>query len=184
MRALEKAVAQGSTGNRVLDAIKAQPGFEQALAAALGLETDDLLWRPAAVRPLWLDSGSEQLLVPLTNAEAVRRAAPRIDHFGGIVSAQGRRMAYVFAEDGPGMVCARFFFAADGAFREDPATGSACANLGGWYRATGVPGLLQRRVFQGDQVRRPSTLDLRLAAAGEVFVTGEVVHLGCGTLNL
>ncbi len=43
MRALEKAVAQGSSGNRVLDTITAQPGFEQALAAALGDDLDAAL---------------------------------------------------------------------------------------------------------------------------------------------
>jgi chromosome segregation protein len=43
MRALEKAVAQGSSVNRVLDAIKAEPGFEQALAAALGDDLDAAL---------------------------------------------------------------------------------------------------------------------------------------------
>ncbi len=40
MRALEKAVAQGGSGNRVLDAIKAEPGFEIALGAALGDDLD------------------------------------------------------------------------------------------------------------------------------------------------
>lgn len=40
MRALEKAVTHGASGNRVLDAITAQPGFEVALAAALGDDLD------------------------------------------------------------------------------------------------------------------------------------------------
>ena len=46
-------------------------------------------------------------------------------------------MAYVFADEGDaqGTVVARFFFPSGPAILEDPATGSACANLGGWFCA-------------------------------------------------
>lgn len=42
-----------------------------ALAAALGVKTDDF-----AAAPLWDNAGMEQLLVPLASQEIVRRAAP------------------------------------------------------------------------------------------------------------
>jgi predicted PhzF superfamily epimerase YddE/YHI9 len=40
-------------------------------------------------------------------------------------------MAYVFALNGTGAALARFFFPRGSALVEDPATGSATANLGG-----------------------------------------------------
>jgi hypothetical protein len=40
-------------------------------------------------------------------------------------------MAYLWASDATEWTV-RFFFTANGALLEDPATGSACANLGGW----------------------------------------------------
>ena len=43
----------------------------EELAAMLGLDARDL-----GVRPLWVDTGSEQLIVPLASSDAVRRAAP------------------------------------------------------------------------------------------------------------
>ena len=77
----------------------------------------------------------------------------------------------------------RFFFTANGAVREDPATGSACANLGGWH-------ILQRRtpmsatLRQGDAVGRPSRLGLRVDADGGIHVTGSVIELARGAVDL
>jgi len=77
----------------------------------------------------------------------------------------------------------RFFFTSHGSLREDPATGSACANLGGWHIA-------QRRapmsatLRQGDAVGRPSKLELRVDADDGIYVTGSVIELGRGTMNL
>jgi trans-2,3-dihydro-3-hydroxyanthranilate isomerase len=99
-------------------------------------------------------------------------------------SPAGRRFAYVFAEAGDGDVVARFLFDADDAVREDPATGSACANLGGWYLATGATTPLVRRVLQGDRIHRPSTLFLSVDAGGQVRVGGEVAWLGRGEITL
>ncbi len=161
------------------------------LAAALGVAPADLVGalatEPAGGGPraLWVDSGSEQLIVPLGSVEAVHRVIADAAGLESLRSRQGRRMAYVFAEAGAGRVVARFMFEADGAMREDPATGSACANLGGWYLATGGAVLpLSRQVHQGDLVRRPSTLQLSIDSTGQVSVSGEVVHLGAGRLSL
>lgn len=122
--------------------------------------------------------------MPLVSAEAVARVRPRLDLLDGFRSPAGRRFAYVFAEAGNGDVVARFLFDADDAVREDPATGSACANLGGWYMATGAEVPLVRRVLQGDRIRRPSTLLLSIDAARQVRVGGEVAWLGRGELTI
>ncbi len=85
--------------------------------------------------------------------------------------------------DATGPVTARFFFPKGPALIEDPATGSACANLGGWFSAM-RPGVdVERVVTQGDEILRPSTLYLSVKA-GTVFVGGDVIELARGTLEL
>ncbi len=78
---------------------------------------------------------------------------------------------------------ARFFFFKGNSIAEDPATGSACANLGGWFIATGAPLPLARSVRQGDLVGRPSRLGLHVSAAREIHVTGLVIELGHGSVR-
>jgi trans-2,3-dihydro-3-hydroxyanthranilate isomerase len=92
--------------------------------------------------------------------------------------------AYVFAQEGPDSVVARFFFTKGSSLLEDPATGSAAANLGGWYLAqiTALP--LERTISQGRETGRPSRLRLRVDEDGAIFVAGEVVPLGRGYVEV
>jgi PhzF family phenazine biosynthesis protein len=157
------------------------------LASILGLEAADI-----AERPLWINAGKEQLIVPLASDDAVRRARPRVDAFWQLKSEDGQSMAYVFHDDGDraGTVLSRFFFPNGPAILEDPATGSACANLGGWYRALRPGQGIERVVSQGEAVQRPSTLYLSVAPAsgmgegGRIFVGGRVIELGRGKIEL
>ena len=150
------------------------------LAQILGLETDDV-----AEWPLWVNAGREQLVVPVKTEDAVRRAAPRGDAFATLKSEDGASMAFVFhdAGDASAVVLARFFFPSGAAILEDPATGSACANLGGWFTVVRPGADVTRTVSQGEAVRRPSTLYLRVVS-GRIFVAGEVIELGRGTIEL
>lgn len=159
---------------RALEANQAQ------LARMLSLESNDI-----GQRPLWLNTGSEQLIVPLTSADAVARAKPVADLLAryGRLNAN-RCMAYVWAPAAGDEIHARYFFAKGTAVIEDPATGSACANLGGWFVATGAPLPLARRIRQGDAVRRPSLLGLSVDAQKRIFVSGEVIELGQGSIEL
>jgi predicted PhzF superfamily epimerase YddE/YHI9 len=91
-------------------------------------------------------------------------------------------MAYVFARDGK-RVLARFFFLKHGAVIEDPGTGSACANLGGYLVATNAPLPLRLVIDQGDAVGRPCRLALTVGADRSIQVAGRVVELGRGTLT-
>jgi trans-2,3-dihydro-3-hydroxyanthranilate isomerase len=156
----------------------------EELAAMLGLRTADL-----GAQPLWVDTGSEQLVIPLASSEAVRRAAPNpalVMKFGNVSrdGASARAMAYIWAADGAGKVLCRFFFPKHGAMIEDPGTGSACANLGGWLVATGAPRPQTLALSQGEAVSRRCHLGLTVDAAGAIFVSGRVVELGRGSLNL
>jgi len=154
------------------------------LAATLGLALSDL-----SDTPLWVDTGSEQLVIPLSSADAVRRCAPDaalLARHATSVSADGTRrsMAYVWAIDGEDRVLCRFFFLKRAAMTEDPATGSACANLGGWLVATGAKLPRTLALSQGEAVGRRCDLQLRVDASGRIFVSGRVIELGRGGIQL
>ena len=148
------------------------------LAAMLGLEEHDI-----GERPLWVNAGTEQLIVPLSSEGAVRRVRVRTDLLGQFASVSGQSMVYVFAPAGAGLL-ARFFFPKGSAVLEDPATGSATANLGGWCLATGRTLPCEFEISQGEYTGRPSSLRLRVDAERQVLVSGDVIELGRGTLNL
>jgi PhzF family phenazine biosynthesis protein len=156
------------------------------LAAALGLAAEDI-----GERPLWVNAGREQLVIPLASEAAVRRAQPQPQGLARLASRDGASMAYVFAlsgavagDDAATPVLARFFFPQGPAVLEDPATGSATANLGGWCLATGRGVPCRFEISQGEQVSRPSTLYLEVDSERRIFVGGEVIELGHGTVVL
>jgi trans-2,3-dihydro-3-hydroxyanthranilate isomerase len=154
------------------------------LAAMLGLTSADL-----GANALWVNTGSEQLVIPLSSADAVRRCAPDarlMARHGSVQLAGGatRAMAYVWAFDGPKSIVARFFFPKHGAIVEDPGTGSACANLGGWLVATQATLPQQWSIAQGDAVGRPCKLGLAVDSSGRIFVSGRVIELGRGSIRL
>ena len=136
--------------------------------------------------PLWVDTGSDQLVLPLRSVEHVRRAEPDADSLQRYASSPSREepMAYVWARGAGNEVEARFFFRVHGGVVEDPATGSACANLGGWMLATGAELPVDLEVRQGGAVGRPSLLRLKVDEERRIFVSGEVIELARGTLTL
>ncbi len=151
----------------------------QDLSAMIGLTVDCL-----AAEPLWVDTGTVQLIVPLRSAQDVRAACadPRLlTRFA--TTPAGESQVYLWAPTGPDTVEARFFFSQDGAVIEDPATGSACANLGGWFLANGQSGL-RRRIHQGGAVARSSVLDLAVEADGAILVSGTLREVGRGTFEI
>ncbi len=157
------------------------PGVD--LARALNLAAADI-----GQRPLWVSCGTEQLIVPLTSEDAVRRAAPQQAACADIRNERGAGMIYVFAagagSGGAGRSLARFFFPQDGALLEDPATGSATANFGGWCIAMQRPLPLRYDISQGESVARPSSLVLEIGADRGIAVGGDVMQIGQGTLAL
>jgi PhzF family phenazine biosynthesis protein len=79
---------------------------------------------------------------------------------------------------------ARFFFMVNGGVVEDPATGSACANLGGYLLSSNQPLPIRLTVFQGDAIARPSRLRLHVDEERAIFVSGDVVGIARGQLHL
>ena len=152
-------------------------GTRADAAAMLALPVDAI-----AGDPLWVNTGTEQLVVPLRHADDVcaARPDPRLLTRHAMSPDRNEAMAYVAAGDQ-----VRFFFTAHGAIVEDPATGSACANLGGYLLATGAALPIERTLFQGEAIGRPSRLQLRVDAIDRgIYVTGEVIELGRGTFEL
>ncbi|HVC31664.1 MAG TPA: PhzF family phenazine biosynthesis protein [Steroidobacteraceae bacterium] len=166
----------------------------ETIAAMLGLEPRDI-----GERPLWVSTGREQMVVPLTSADAVRRARPQPDALSRFKSEDGASMTYVFAPRGTPhptraaaagttvqreFLLARFFFPQGPALLEDPATGSATANLGGWCIALGRELPCRFEIAQGEQAARPSMLYLDVDADRRVQVSGDVVELGRGAITI
>jgi PhzF family phenazine biosynthesis protein len=150
------------------------------LAEMLGIDAADI-----GAQPLWVNTGAEQLIIPLQSVDAVLRCRPSaelLQRYGKIN--QDRFLAYVWSERHDGDIEARFFFAKGTAYAEDPATGSACANLGGWFIATGARLPVSKRIYQGAAVARPSRLQLRVTETRNIFVSGTVIELGRGTIDL
>ena len=148
------------------------------LARTLGLPSSSI-----AAQPLWVNVGVEQLVVRLRSADDVKtaQADPRLlREFG--TGAEGESLIYVWSPTGPETIESRFFFTQNSAVVEDPATGSACANLGGWFVANGEMGL-HRRIHQGSAIQRPSLLDLTVDEEGTIFVSGAVREVGRGTFD-
>jgi len=152
-------------------------------ARAVGLTPDDL--RDDAPIEL-VTTGLPHLMVPVRDLERLGRAV----RDAGLVQevcrrARGESM-YLFAGTDEG-VTARMFDWETG-IGEDPATGSAAGPLGAYlarHGLAGMPGSL--RIRQGEQVGRPSLLEVEVAPEGdswEVLVGGGVAIVGEGVFHL
>jgi len=166
----------------------AAPKLDPAgIAGLVGLGENDLL-----ADPIWVDTGADQLLVPLASVDAVRRAKPDASLLSRWqTSSLERKSLYLFAFDegnvqaGRQVVVARYFYATPGgAINEDPGTGSACANLGGWllHRKAALPASVL--VEQGDQTGRPCRLQLDVSTDGRIQVGGRAQEIGRGAVTL
>ncbi len=151
----------------------------QDLTRMIGLPADSV-----AAEPLWVDTGTVQLILPLRSAQDVRAASadPKLlTEFA--TRDDGESLVYLWAPTGAGTIESRLFFTQGIAVIEDPATGSACANLGGWFLANGERGI-HRRIHQGSALQRPSVLDLVVDDEGTILVSGTVREVGRGTFTI
>jgi trans-2,3-dihydro-3-hydroxyanthranilate isomerase len=149
------------------------------LTAMIGLTADRV-----AAEPLWVDTGTLQLILPLRSARDVTAASADPKLLAEFATKpDGESLVYLWAPTGPDTIEARLFFTQSHAVIEDPATGSACANLGGWFLANGQRGI-RRRIHQGSAIQRPSVLDLAVGQDGTILVSGTVREVGRGTFTI
>lgn len=164
-------LAANAPTNRPVDATPAE------LAAMLGLPVEAI-----AGPGLWVSCGNEQAMIPLASADFVHACRPVPELVARYCTNDtGRGKAYVFARTDEGFEV-RFFWTPENSLSEDPGTGSACANLGGWWLATQGDTPLHATVRQGTAMGRPNVLTLDVED-GKIQVGGRVVEIGKGTLT-
>ena len=147
------------------------------LAAGLGVDPNVVVRSDAR----WVSAGVEQLIVRVDSVDGVRACRPDPVAMAEHMTSPGRPPhVYVWAWTGPKSIEARLFYTQDGAVHEDPATGSACANLGAWLVHQGSRDV-SLSVTQGAAVGRPSLLLLEIDTQGRVHVGGRVDAVGSGT---
>ncbi|EPZ00440.1 PhzF family phenazine biosynthesis protein [Mannheimia haemolytica] len=143
-------------------------------ASILGLNVADI-----ASEPCYVNTGVEQLLVELASQQAVEKCKINANL---AEKAFLKDSVYVWCREG-NEAKVRLFFQSQGSIVEDPGTGSAAANLGGWHIAQGkIP--IQLQISQGDEIQRPNRLLLKVDQNEKIFVGGEVILVGKGEFYL
>ena len=151
----------------------------QQLATLLGIRESDI-----GPSPLFVNTGTEQLVIQLTNRDGLMYCRPRAAALQQYAANRnGVAQVFVWVRDGA-LVHGRFFYVDRGTVVEDYGTGSACANLGGWFLANGAPRPLSVEMRQGHMIKRFSNLKLDINTARQIFVAGKVVAVGTGLLSL
>jgi trans-2,3-dihydro-3-hydroxyanthranilate isomerase len=153
----------------------------EELAAMLELATSQVL----ESAQFW-SCGNSFLVVPLSSVEALQRCKLDLTVWGRVMSACESRMVYPVAHAATAWRVR--MFAPDAGVPEDPATGSAAAAFAGWL-ASYAPEATRRSdytLLQGEEVGRPSRIDLQLDRDGDrvtgVRVGGSSVLVSQGTL--
>jgi PhzF family phenazine biosynthesis protein len=149
------------------------------LAQTLGISAADI-----ADTPLWVNTGNEQLIVPRASVDAVRRCRPDTARMVAETAVKDATKVFIWADAGGGELLARFYFVRHGVLGEDYGTGSAAANLGGWYVARKAMLPIKRVLRQGEPIARPAKLLLDVDAQGTICVGGLVMELGAGSVTL
>lgn len=150
------------------------------LALMLGIGENEL-----AGEARYVDAGSEQIVIPVASLDVLARVKPveaLLKHH--VKTKIERYLACVVARVAPDKFQVRFFFPNNGGLTEDPGTGSACANLGGYLLDAGEATPSQFTVTQGEFVHRLNLLQLSLTADHRIRVGGRVLALGDGAIQL
>jgi len=162
-----------------------------ALAAVLSLNEDDLLdgaWHPQVV-----SCGLPFAFVPVRDRGAVARSRIRLDQWEKHLAGTQGEAVMIFAMDAEEAghdVHARMYGPGAINVPEDPATGSACAALGGYLAARARPGdgTLRWVVEQGYEMGRPSLIEIEADRSGQqvtaVRVGGDSVLVSEGTMTV
>ena len=170
------------------------------LASMLGVDPDDIgiagpsdaAFPTRDLEPCFASAGLPYVIVPVRSIEAAARArldeAARVRALG---SAPPATFVYVVAPGGAeGVDFHVRMFAPEVGVPEDPATGSACAALGGYLASRLVAGTgdASWRIEQGIEVSRPSILDLDVRAepgrAPRVRVAGRCVRVARAEMEI
>ncbi|HEX2719283.1 MAG TPA: PhzF family phenazine biosynthesis protein [Gemmatimonadaceae bacterium] len=162
----------------------------ETLADMLSLDAKDLLggqWAPQAI-----SCGFPFLFVPVKDRAALKRSRLRLDQWERTLANAWASMIFLFSRDPEregSDIRARMYGPSINVI-EDPATGSACAGLGGYLAArdSRQQGTLRWVVEQGFEMGRPSIIEVEVDKDGgkvtAVRVGGSTVMMGEGTIGV
>jgi len=151
------------------------------LAAMLGLNASQVL----DSAQFW-SCGVPFLVVPLSSVEALQRCKLDLTVWSGVLQRYESRKVYPVAHAATAWRVR--MFAPDAGVPEDPATGSAAAAFAGWlaHYAPEATRWSEYTLLQGEEIGRPSRIDLRIDRDGDrvtaVRVGGASVMVSQGTL--
>ncbi|MFL5560226.1 MAG: PhzF family phenazine biosynthesis protein [Gemmatimonadaceae bacterium] len=162
----------------------------ETLASILSLEAKDLVGGHFA--PQSVSCGLPFLFVPVKDRDAVKRARIRMEQWERTLGNAWASMIFVFSRDPEreGSDIRARMYAPGISVPEDPATGSACAALGGYLGARDPrrEGTLRWVVEQGFEMGRPSIIEVEAdkndGAITAVRVGGSSVMMGEGTIRV
>lgn len=165
------------------DLVEALDDEQSAAAAMLGLPDGAVIAAPE----VW-SCGVPFLIVPLADVPAL--TAARLDplRWRGLLDGRSTQKVYLVARSGDASWRVRMFAPSLGV-PEDPATGSAAAALAGWLaRRIAGDGDRSWQILQGEEVGRPSVIELSYKQTGDVArrvrIGGSAVLVARGTLTL
>lgn len=166
------------------------PPSRESLAGILGLETEELL--DGAMAPQAVSCGLPFLFVAVRDRTAVARARVRMERWESTLEGTWAPEIFLFARDPEraGSDLRARMFAPGLSVPEDPATGSACAALGGYLAARDEvrDGTLGWVVEQGFEMGRPSIIEIeadkRDGAVSAIRVAGSTIMVSEGTIDL
>lgn len=162
----------------------------ETLAEMLSLDAKDLLGGHFA--PQAVSCGLPFLFVPLKDRDAVKRSRIRVEQWERTLGRAWASMIMVFSRDPEreGSDIRARMYAPGISVPEDPATGSACAALGGYLAARDArqDGTLRWVVEQGFEMGRPSIIqvevDKKEGHIEAVRVGGASVLMSEGTIEV
>ena len=160
------------------------------LARILSLGDDDLL--NGDMSPQIVSCGLEFAFVPVRDRDAVKRSRIRFDLWEAALAGTPGANVMVFAMDAeePGHDVRARMYGPGVSVPEDPATGSACAALGGYLgaRSSQRDGALRWVVEQGYEMGRPSVLEIDVekqnGAVSAIHVGGASVLVCEGSIEI
>ena len=148
------------------------------LAAMLSLTERDID-EPA----LFIQAGVEQLVIPLTNPDAVKNCSPRLDDMAlHALNDHGQPQLLVWHRM-VDTVIARSFGSRFGVLREEPASGASIAALGGYLLHTRAPLPISLRIRQGDHLDRPARMALQIDDNQRILLGGQTRIQASGELR-
>jgi trans-2,3-dihydro-3-hydroxyanthranilate isomerase len=153
----------------------------EAAAAMIGLPGAAIVAEPE----VW-SCGLPFLVVPLADVDALQAARLDLPRWSTLLAGRSSQKVYLLARSSEQQWRTRMFAPGQGV-PEDPATGSAAAALAGWL-ARRIPGDGDRtwQILQGQEIGRPSTIELLYKQTGDIArrvrVGGSSVMVTRGTL--